>query len=348
MNKDVIEYVNFSELDVKDPFFDSLTDDYDGFDRWFEKKSLQGEKAYILKGDNLSGFLYLKEENEADDTITPKFEKKRRLKVGTFKIDAHGTVLGQRFIGLILKRMIEECYSESYVTIFEKQKPLISLFERFGFSRWGKNKNGELVYVKSSQVHNDLNKDFPRIQSKDRNKFLLSIEPIYHTRLFPDSKLKTERDHKIEDLSFTNTVEKVYLAGMYGMEKIKPQDLMVIYRKAETGKVAEWNSVATSVCTVLEKKNIRDFNNIEDFIRYCGKGTIFSKSELTRLWNSKRYPHILKMLYNISLPKRIVRHDLIVEGVIDREAYAGFVHLTDKQFEKVIELGEVNESFVIN
>jgi hypothetical protein len=104
MGNDVIEYVEFSNLDVSDPFFASLVADYAGFEKWFEVKSVQGEKAYILKENDLLGFLYLKEENEEDNTIVPKFEKKRRLKIGTFKIDAHGTVLGERFIGIILKK----------------------------------------------------------------------------------------------------------------------------------------------------------------------------------------------------------------------------------------------------
>lgn len=348
MSNDAIRHVGFSELDVHDPFFSSLIADYDGFEKWFEKKALHGDKAYILKENELLGFLYLKEEIEADYSVTPRFEKKRRLKIGTFKIEAHGTVLGERFIGLILKKMIEESYTECYVTIFEKQIPLIKLFEKYGFTLWGKKENGELVYTKSLEVFNDIFKDYPRIQAQNNNKFLLSIYPKYHTKLFPNSKLQTEKGHKIEDLSFTNTVEKVYLAGMAGMERIKSGDIIIIYRTAEYGKDAEWSSVATSMCTVIETKHIKEFAKLEDFIKYCGKGTIFSRGELEQLWSSKKYPHIIKMLYNISLPKRIVRHDLIEKEVISRNDYAGFITLTDMQFEKIIELGEVNESFIIN
>jgi len=348
MKNDVIEYVNFSDLSVNDPFFSSLVSDYNGFEQWFKKKSLQGEKAYILKEDKLMGFLYLKEENEASDDITPRFEKKRRLKIGTFKIDAHGTVLGQRFIGLILNHMIENAHDECYVTIFEKQQPLIQLFEKFGFKFWGSKDNGELIYVKSLEICNDVYKDFPRIQTQGRSKFLLSIYPKYHTKLFPYSRLQTEKSHKVEDLSFTNTTEKVYLAGMAGMEMIKSGDLIVIYRTADDKKRAEWSSVATSVCTVVETRNINEFDTLEEFIKYCGKGTIFKEGELNYFWSKKMYPHIVKMLYSISLPKRIVRHDLLEKEVISRSDYVGFLPLTDSQFEKIIELGEVNESFIIN
>ncbi|WP_141604479.1 hypothetical protein [Terrilactibacillus laevilacticus] len=348
MGNDVIEYVSFTELDVHTPFFASLIADYDGFEKWFDKKAKKGEKAYILRENELLGFLYLKEENEEDNSIRPLFEKKRRLKVGTFKIEAHGTVLGERFIGIILKKMIEEGYQESYVTIFDKQKPLIKLFKKFGFILWGKKNNDELVFTKTLDVKNDVYQDFPCISTQNKDKFLLSIYPKYHTKLFPYSKLQTENSHIIEDLSFTNTIEKVYLAGMSGMDKIKEGDIIVIYRTTEKGKNAEWSSVATSVCTVIDTKNINEFDNYDDFIKYCGKGTIFTKGELSTLWCNKRYPHIIKMLYNISLPKRIVRHVLIEKSIINRNDYAGFIPLSDKQFKKILELGEVNESFIIN
>ncbi|MGN4739044.1 hypothetical protein [Bacillus cereus group sp. MYBK227-1] len=347
MKNDVIEYVKFSKLDVKDSFFKSLIEDYSGFEKWFEKKTTEGENAYILKENELQGFLYLKEEIEADDTITPKFEEKRRLKIGTFKIDGHGTVLGERFIGLILKRMIEENYLECYVTVFEKQKPLIRLFKKFGFCFWGTKDNGELVYVKSLETKDNFHLDFPRIKIENNNKFLLGIHPTYHTKLFPLSKLETETNHKIEDLAFTNTVEKVYLTGMIGVDNINSGDMLIIYRTAEPGKWARWNSVVTSVCTVIERKHIRDFSTVEEFIKYCGKGTIFSRGELESFWRRKNYPHIIKMLYNIAFPKRIIRHDLLGKGLIN-DGYAGFMPLTDLQFEKILELGEVNESFIIN
>lgn len=348
MGNDVIEFVSFGDLDLQSPFFSSLKADYDGFEKWFRKKASQGDKAYILREDELLGFLYLKEENEEDSSISPKFEKKRRLKIGTFKIEAHGTVLGERFIGILLKKMIEESYQESYVTIFEKQQPLINLFKKFGFTLWGKKENGELVFTKTLDIRNDVCLDFPRILTQDKDKYLLSIYPKYHTKLFPNSKLQTEKSYITEDLSFTNTIEKVYLAGMSGMDRIKAGDLIVIYRTAEQGKNAEWSSVATSVCTVIDTKNINEFNNYDDFIKYCGKGTIFTEGELSTLWRNKKYPYIIKMLYNISLPKRIVRHELIEKSVISRSDYAGFIPLSDQQFKKVLELGEVNESFIIN
>lgn len=96
MKNDVIQKVPIGTLNFQDPFFNSLRDDYDGFDDWLYRKS--DEEAYVLIDQNrLLGFLYLKDEYEADSSINPFFNERRRLKIGTFKINSHGTVLGQRF-----------------------------------------------------------------------------------------------------------------------------------------------------------------------------------------------------------------------------------------------------------
>lgn len=348
LKKDVIEFIPFSQLDIGDNFFNSLIGDYPDFQSWFMKKSQAGERAYVLRNPDLSGFLYLKDETEEDRSISPPFCKKRRLKIGTFKIDAHGTVLGERFIGIILNKMIKEGFDETYVTLFDKQSGLIILFEKFGFKYWGRKNNGELVYHKILNVVHNSYKDFPRIETVGKNKYLLSIYPKYHTKLFPDSKLYTEKTHIVEDLSFTNTIEKVYLTAMSGVNSVNIGDLIVIYRTADPGKRAEYSSVATSVCTLVDRKDISEFSSFENFIDYCGKGTVFFRNELKAFWEKKRYPYIIKMLYNFAFPKRIIRKELIEQVGLDRNERVMVIPLSDKGFRKIIELGEVDEGYIIN
>lgn len=349
MENDVIQRVMIGTLNIRDPFFNSLRSDYCGFDNWLNRK--KNEMAYVLYDSRkikLMGFLYLKDEKEADELIYPAFDMRRRLKIGTFKIDSHGTVMGQRFISIILRRMVDEGYDFTYVTLFPKQKALISLFERFGFKCWGHKSNGELVYYKDSTVWNNIYKDFPRINLNGCRKYLLSFYPQYHTKLFPDSRLKTEKSHPIEDLSFTNTIEKIYLTKMSGVRYLLPGDLVVVYRTSERGKSAEYSSVATSVCTVVEVKNINDFSSYDHFAEYCGKGTVFSQRELLTFWKNKKYPFITKMLYNAPLERKIIRKELIENIGLQRDSYFGFLPLTDIQFENILKVGEINESFIIH
>lgn len=88
----------FEEINLADQFFDSLKSDYKEFEEWFARKS--DDFAYIHEKEDgaINGFLYLKIENEAVTDIDPALPPAKRVKVGTFKIDAHGTKLGERFI----------------------------------------------------------------------------------------------------------------------------------------------------------------------------------------------------------------------------------------------------------
>lgn len=217
-----IKIVKFKNVNLDDCFFDSLKADYPGFENWFRKKA--EDNIYILEINNsVQAFLYMKIEIEDDLDINPplKLNGEKILKVGTFKINAHGSKLGERFIKLIFDKMVEENITKSYVTIYKKQDTLISLLSTYGFNYYG-TKKGEQVYIKDfNKITGDIKKDYPIIKLNETKKFLLSIYPKYHTELFPDSKLRTEKNHIIKDLSHTNCIEKVYLSGGYNITDYK-------------------------------------------------------------------------------------------------------------------------------
>ena len=126
----------FAEIDLQDPFFQSLREDYSGFDDWFRTKSNQDAFVQYVN-QKIVGFLYLKiEERSVDDVIPPIYANKI-LKVGTFKIDAHGTKMGEQFIKIIMDYAANEKVDVCYVTIYEKHEALIDLVQQFGFELHG-------------------------------------------------------------------------------------------------------------------------------------------------------------------------------------------------------------------
>lgn len=347
--KDPVKYISFNRINLEDHFFDSLREDYSGFNEWFNKKAVSNEKAYVLfsnKDGAVLGFLYLKDETEGDNSISPNFDVRRRLKIGTFKVKAHHTVFGERFMTIILRKMVEDNFDTVYVTTFSKQADLISLFKKFGFELWGEKTNGELVYIKTLKVTNDFYKDFPKINTNDTKYYILSIYPKYHTDLFPDSQLYTEKDHVIRDVSYTNTINKVYLGKAPLISNMSKGDLVVIYRASEDGKIAEYNSVVTGICTVVDTKNISEFKTFESFKAYCSKGTIFSDFELERLYDKQKYPYIIKMVYNFPLSKRIIRKYLCDEIGISRSYPT--MEVNRNEFLSILTAGEINENFIID
>lgn len=106
---EIITLKRFADIDLNDTFFNSLKEDYPGFESWFEKKSKDNSKAYVqYTNDDLQAFLYLKNESGEELTdITPARPACSRLKVGTFKIDAHNSKLGERFVKKILDTALD-------------------------------------------------------------------------------------------------------------------------------------------------------------------------------------------------------------------------------------------------
>ncbi len=248
--------------------------------------------------------------------------------------------------------MVSENIEEAYVSIFPKHTLLIQLFENYGF-RFESTKSTasgkENIYIKNiKEVHHNIIQDYPLISIKNNKKYLLSIYPKYHTSMFPDSKLTTEKDHVVQDISHTNSIHKVYICGMKNIEHIKKGDILVIYRTKEENKSAKYNSVLTSICTVEEYKNIKKYNTFDEFHRDISKYSVFKRQELIEFYNTKRYPHIIKMVYNIALPKRIIRKDAIPLLDPNNKAYWGFLPIEDTTFIKLLKMGEVNENFIIN
>lgn len=351
-----LEIKRFEEIDLADEFFDSLKESYPEFCQWFAKKAKAGETAYVFydESDKLSDFLYLKIENEALTDVVPIQPSKKRLKVGTFKLKARGTRRGERFMKKIMDRAFDEDVDEIYVTIFptEELQYLIKSFEDFGFvhvaNKPHENKGDEWVLVKNMrQQVGDVIKDYPFVKVGGANKRLLAIHPAYHTKLFPDSILKTEHYDLVQDITPTNSIYKIYICWMKDAATLKNGDNVVIYRMGDGMGPAYYRAVATSICTVIEVKRYIDFKNIDDYLTYTSY-SVFSESDRRQWYSFKSNFIIIKMLYNVAFTKRVIRKDLLEQVGISSDAYWGFCELSEEQYKAIIELGGANERYFID
>lgn len=348
-----MEIRKFSSINLDDTFFDSLKNDYPGFADWYERKRNAGEEAFVQYDDkeHLQGFLYLKDESgKVDKDIFPLMEPKRRLKVGTFKIEAHNTRLGEKFIKKIMDRAIYDGFEEAYVTIFPKHERLMDMLRKYGFEDYG-TKGEEKVLVKTfSKYTGDLLYDYPLILPEHKRKFLLSIYPKFHTPLFSDSILKNEErnvDDLVKDVSFSNSIHKVYICFMPKTANLRKGDLLAIYRTNDGMGTARFRSVVTSICQVEEVKTKDAFSSVDDYLDYCKSYSIFTEGDL-RKWFLNDNLVVIKMTYNIALAKRITRGMLLDEAKISSTIYWGFFQLTDDQFDYILKKGNVNENFIVN
>ena len=347
-----VQKLKFGKIDLNDTFFDSLKEDYVGFDKWFIKK--YDEEAYITINSNngmLLSFLYLKveDENENYSNINPQFSPKRRLKIGTFKVISNGFRLGERFVKIVFDNALKNHVQEIYVTIYDKrpeQRRLIDLLEQWGFVLWGTKGEGELVYVRDFSPKFDienLKACFPYI-SKGKNAYIVPIYPEYHTELLPDSILNTESPKEfIEDFPHRNCINKVYVSR--AMEPYPSVgDILVFYR---TG--GYYKSVVTTIGEVLEVKT--DFQDENDFILYCRKKSVYPELALREMWRySARKPFVVNFLYDYSFPHRINMKELIDLKVLTgiNDAPRGFKPITKEQFEIILKETRSDESFIVD
>lgn len=352
---DNLVFQTFSEFNHNDPFFDSLKSDYAEFPQWLEKKKLEGESAYVLYGDDhlIEGFMYLKE-NDDGGGIQPALADVKHLKIGTFKFESKKTLRGQRFLKKAFDRAISSGADDIYVTAFEEHAHLIKLFERYGFCRHGEKitPNGkEIVYVRTFKtIKNDVLLDYPLIIESHVKKYLLAIYPEFHTRLFPDSKLITDSPDIVQDVSHTNSIHKIYISGMPSVMRMQRGDLIIIYRTGDKKGKAFYRAVASSICVVESVKEMKNFADENDFVNECGKLSIFGEEELRNIYQTKKRRYIIRFTYNLALPKRPTRGSLIQDAGLNGTTGYRWNHfiLTDEQFNKIIKLGRVDESFIIN
>lgn len=94
----IIETKKFKEINLNDPFFVTLKEDYPGFEQWFMKKGSETAQVFYNESDMLEAFLYMKTETGPINDVHPVLGEGSWLKVGTMKVNPHGTRLGERFI----------------------------------------------------------------------------------------------------------------------------------------------------------------------------------------------------------------------------------------------------------
>ena len=334
----------FEDVDLNDAFFDTLREDYGGkdFDDWFKRKGK--EKAYVFEDqDGLKGFLYVKTEmpDEPDYLkVSPLLSPKKRLKIGTFKINNSGFKLGERFLKIIFDNARVRKVDEIYVTLFEDKREEVRFLKKYlepwGFRLHGIKDNGEQVLVKSMTEYekvNDPKFNFPVIHRNPNYRFL-PISHEYHTDLFPDMILKNEDMHLYEDnVTHRYAIEKIYLTGA-SVKGTKPGDILLIYRMGEAS-YKNYSSVVSGVAIVQE---IVPTKNVNDCIAKCKDRSIFSEEQIRKIYY--KFSTIVKLLDYLPFKHKVTLDELRKNGIVGQcSGPRSFDLLTKENFETIYKLG---------
>jgi predicted nucleic acid-binding protein len=338
----------FGNIDLGDEFFDSFRNDYKGFDKWFNSKAGNNEKAYVCYEANvLKAFLFLKVENENENysDINPIFSKKRHLKIGTFKVVSNGFRIGERFLKIVFDNARQYKVDEIYLTIFDTRPELLSLIalvEQYGFKYHGiktSPSGTEKVYVRD--FAKNANEQQPKLTfpwlSKTSDVYVIPIRPEYHTELFPDSILRTESpDDFVENQPHRNAISKSYISHSFN-RNLKSGDIIVFYRSGGIYK-----GVATTIGIVENiVNNIKDLNEL---IQICRKRTVLTELELKEYWEWRpnNRPFVINFLYAFSFIKRLTLKQMLDDGILpSMDSVKTINKMSRDSFERLITLSRI-------
>lgn len=351
----IFKWMDFSDLDINDPFFDSLKADYEEFPTWFAKKSSSGAQALVSIDDvGVSSFLYLKEENEDVELQEAVLHAEPRIKIGTFKLSERtsGNRQGEGTLGIALWRWQQMKVNQIYVTIFEKHDVLIRLFEKYGFILAGHNTRGELVYVKDRRNidWSDAYKAFPFIHRGFGHAFLLPIDDVFHDQLFPYSGLY-RNGLEVEEIAAGNGMSKVFIGSPFQRVSYEVGKPILVYRIHTGTQKKTYASCITSFCTIQGVTWVKTGGMIkksfDDFKTLVRNKAVFTEQELREIYDNKRNIVVLELAYNgyFGPGHNVIHHWLDENGLFPDYPYQ--IKYTEDEFIRILQEAEVDVQNVV-
>jgi len=344
-----IKYVPVYSLDSNDSIFDSLKEEYPGFNDWWKKICREGRKAWVhyING-KIGAILILKEENEAIYSIPP-LPKKKRLKICLLKVDPidRGLKIGELFIKISVQTAIQKNIDEIYLTHFTKTNDfLVSLIEEYGFCKTSKKNNGEDVFVK--QLIPDKTKTYPPqviykmfypsfYDGIKVNKFIVPIKPEWHNRLFTEYK---ERQLTLFEsigkfIVEGNTIKKAYLSHSK-IKEIKEGDILLFYRSGDIKGITSLGIVERVY------DNITDSNKI---ISYVGKRSVYSRPEIEEM--AKEPTKVILFWWIMHFRKPLKYRDLLGYGILKGPPQT-ITKIPHEKYLRIKKEVEINDSYTVN
>jgi len=333
-------------LEITDPFFNSLKNEYDEFPEWFKKVSREDRPCYVYRENGkIKALLILKVENEPIETNAGLIPDKKRLKICTLKVEKIGLRIGELLLKISFEFCIKNNIDGAYLTHFTKDADyLVELIEDFGFRRVGKNRRGEAIYLKKficddttltplqiSKTYYPSYKDSKRVR-----KFIVPILPKFHDRLFPEYPGRQPRITDFVDMTeFSlpgNAIKKAYLSHSL-IRKIKEGDIVIFYRSRD--------KQLTSL-GVVEKAVVS--SKIEDIITIIEKRTVYNIKELKEI---AKKPVLCILFRHHFYLKPIDYETLKREGIIS-SAPQSIIEIPHEGYIKIKKLGGLDERFIID
>lgn len=319
-------------MDLEDDFFTTLRRDYLGFDKWFEKKQLKGEKAYVTTKENkITSFLMLKEEDKNEDysSFDIPFKPGKRIKISTFKVSDTGKKIGECFIKIMVNEAIKKNIDEIYVTTFEKQESLIYLLKQYGFQLYTyKNTpksdgsiEKEAIYLKNLKDKTQ----YPFVQLQSQGIFICPVIPKYHKLLFEDAE--EEYQISIDDTQGKNTsanaIKKAFITNSK-IKMINPGDIVLFYASHDKKAITTLGIVETTW---------NKFESQEEIFNIVRKRTAYNENELKDVTNLDSLVIMFKHFITFRNP---IAYEFLLKNKIVNGYIQAPTSIKKEDFEKIV------------
>lgn len=324
-----VEEVIAHTIPLADGIFNTLREDYPGFDSWWQNKCIREHRScWVVYDGGVAGIVVRKDEGAADtDAI---LDANKILKICTFKVrsEKRGTKLGELLLKKVFWYAQKNKYDLVYVTTYESQVTLIDLLEFYGFAKTQVRSDGELVYEKTFSSEKLLKKKEENIYCLDRRSyprfvtppgircFGIPIKENYHDVLFPDLK-EVYQDDLFDQVGLGsgprrpgNTIRKVYLCRAPS-NLSEAGSLLFFYKGKSRGSPSQ----ALTAIGVLEEVALA--RSTIELMRLTGGRSVYSEVELER-WNASIRPvKVINFLLVGYVEPVITASDLMKEGVFN-------------------------------
>ena len=297
-----------NNLDENDPIFDSLRDEYEGFDDWLNKTKRKGRECWVHRcsDGSIGALLIFKEEEEAIDCVPP-LPSVRRLKLCTFKVapPLYGQKIGELFVRLAIEFCINHRIDEVYLTHFVKDPDrLVDLIEEFGFHHVAMKKAEELFLKRLVVDREELDDIDPMRIVHDYyptfydgryvKKFIIPIQPQYHDILFTDSQSRQTKITEFDGglIVVGNTIKKAYLSHSLDTQ-ISKGSVIFFYRSKD-----EMALKSVGVVEDVHRK-MRDPKKIMELVR---KRTVYSEEEIEEMAEKPVHVILFRHIFHLRTP----------------------------------------------
>ena len=340
------------QISLTDPLFDTLREDYFGFDDWFAKCRRQHRDCWVVEIEGeLAGLVVYK--SESREEARPKSLGTKILKVCTFKMkrEFQGEKFGEQLLKKILWYAQGNAYDCVYLTAFPKQQFLLTLLKTFGFEVTRTETNGEF-FVEKELVRSDMPIElldreplecsmhfYPRFYSGMQvSKYVIPIRGQFHSvlfpeiaeaptlPLFPDAPTIVGTQGK-PDRTPGNTIRKVYVCRSPTRD-MQPGDVLLFYL-SKTESLVRSQSLTT--VAVIEKTQLAE--TIEELQRLVGRRSVYARLDLEAWLPAPERPVlVIDFLLCGHLEPAIPLLELIELGVFSQRPPQSIKKLTQQQF----------------